>query len=268
MARSLLIKMIVLGLWVGLLVVGVWAEATGFWWNDMNPERSNQHQADQALLATREDLLLPDIVVLPPRELFLDRKNNQRVIRFSTTFANVGEGALELVRQGQTSDGTLPVSQRIYAQDESVVEREVGEFVFHSDHDHWHTQDYVVFELWSVTQEGERDQLLATTDKLSFCIWDEDAYDLELTGASQTSIYLGCNNDTQGLSVGWSDTYASNIPGQELDVTEVPIPDGQYLVRTVVNPQRFILESEFANNESFLIIQIEGNTISRPEEME
>lgn len=210
--------------------------------------------------ATEEDLLLPDLKLSPPGQLYITTSEGIRKIRFSTTFINQGNGPIEVMGRTDLEKNKTGATQRISKKDGSLVDREIGEFVFHPGHEHWHIENYALFELWNLKGNGERDRLLATTNKMSFCLWDENPYDLSLENASQVQKYVNCNNEIQGVSVGWSDTYDASVEGQELDITS--IDDGSYLIRSLINPDRKIMESDYDNNEVFLRIRISGNVLT------
>jgi hypothetical protein len=222
-------------------------------------QAANNIQKSRANVVPQEDenLLLPDLQISPPKDLSIQFKGGVRKIRFDTTFSNIGKGPLELI--GATNDtGTKTVATQIINKTDGTVQaREVGEFVFHPGHKHWHLERYAQFQLWNFDMEGKPTQLVASTDKMSFCIWDEHPYDLKLEGAPQTRQYPRCLNDTQGNSVGWGDTYQSGLEGQEITITD--IPNGKFLVRSVVNVDKKILESDYTNNEAFLFIELAGN---------
>lgn len=204
--------------------------------------------------------LLPDIVPTKPRELYIEYSGDIKNIRFSTTFINQGDAALELVGYHDPEQQRTRVTQKLFASDSTATERQVGEFVFHEGHDHWHTEKYIQFQLWSYNENLEPAELLATTEKMSFCIWDEEKQDFGLLNEAPERVYEGCNNSSQGISVGWSDTYTPDLEGQELDITN--IPDGGYMVRTVVNPDNKILEKDYSNNVNAVFVVLSNDTIT------
>lgn len=227
---------------------------------EANPFLKKELSGEKEFSANEKDLLLPDIVVSPPAELYIEQTGEEKKIRFSTTFYNQGEGRLELVGRKDSQRQVINASQKIVAADGSTIEREVGEFVLHPEHSHWHVEDYVVFELWSLEEDGQKDKLLAKTRKMSFCIWDQEAFDLSLEGSPQSPRFLSCNSETQGLSVGWSDTYLANVEGQELDISQ--ISDGKYRITTFVNPDQKIFESNYDNNKIELEVEIVKDRIT------
>ncbi len=59
--------------------------------------------------------------------------------------------------------------------------------------------------------------------------------------------------------MGWGDTYPAKLEGQELNITG--IEDGKYLIRSGVNVEGKILESDYTNNFASLYVEIKGNTL-------
>jgi hypothetical protein len=241
-------RLIVISLFI-LLILVTGSYIAGFENNSENTE------ADQE----KTDLLLPDLVAIPPEELFIEVAPGVRNIRFSTTFANIGEGPLELRSEHDHEKLTTLATQNISTVENGRIEEVVGEFVFHPDHDHWHIENYIQFTLIKQTPKGVPDEIVAQTDKMSFCIWDEASYDNSLENFSPVQQYVGCENEIQGISVGWSDTYRASVEGQEMDIREVE--DGEYTFRMQINPDRNIRESDYTNNIVELKVEIEGNSI-------
>lgn len=198
--------------------------------------------------------LLPDLVVRQPGDLWIQTGNDGvREIRFSTSVANVGEGPLEMLGRYEEATEMTLASQRILHVDGSTSEQEIGRFLLHPGHEHWHFEDFFVFELWTV-EDGRLGDLVATTGKLTFCLVDSYPVGEPVpNGVAKPSI-LECNSEVQGLSAGWEETYEADWDGQELDIPEVP--DGTYAIRTIVDPDGRIREMNDANNESVVLVQI------------
>lgn len=210
----------------------------------------------------RTDLLLPDLTILAPKELLIAKSNpDKKVLRFSTTFVNVGKGPLEIIGHSDEKLEKTFATQYMKKTNGSGEYHDVGVFEYHPTHRHWHLENHVLYQLWGLTPEGGVDKLLSSTGKMSFCLWDEDPQDLKIEGAPQTRKYLfECNKNTQGMSVGWSDTYLARVDGQELDITSVA--DGTYLLTFQVNPDQKLIESTYDNNAGQLKIEIKGNRIT------
>ena len=196
----------------------------------------------------------PDLRAVPADDLVLGTEMmngvQHNVVRFSTTVWNAGEGPLEL--RGDSSSGESHVYQRIYHPGGSVAELLAGTFAFHDRHAHWHFENFARYELWTQGRydqwldgetDGQPDWLGSKTTGLgeSYCLRDSRPMDGQ---AAAVFRYATCNTDIQGISVGWSDVYGREIPGQWVDVGERPLVDGNYVLRIVVDPLNLIYESE------------------------
>ena len=206
-----------------------------------------------------KDLMLPDMQVSPPKQLYITNSGGVKELHFNTTFFNIGKGPLELIGESREEEGVTIATQIIDKSDGTKEEMIVGEFVFHPGHDHWHVGNYAQFQLWRYDNSGNPTEMVASTDKYSFCIWDEHPYDISLEGAPKVRQYPRCPKNIQGNSVGWGDTYRADVEGQELDITG--IEDGRYLAHSIVNAENTLLESEYANNTAALYVEIIGNSI-------
>lgn len=208
-------------------------------------------------------LLLPDLRVGPPRELHITRdpRTGDRQIRFSTAVTNLGEGPLELSGEHDPIERRTVASQRIRRFDGGTDARVAGVFVFHPAHDHWHFEDFTSFELWTHDGDGELTRLVATTGKMSFCVWDSDPMADPPPEAPSRRAYERCPQDIQGLSIGWMDVYSARTPGQHLTIEGVP--DGAYAIRSTVDPVDRLIESDEGNNDAIVYVRLSGSQIQR-----
>jgi len=206
---------------------------------------------------SNRDLLLPDLLAEPPNQIFI--WVNSRGIRelwFDTSVINTDDGPLEMRGEyDQETDQTRAV-QRINTADGSTVERLVGYFVFHPTHDHWHFDGFADIELHSIDSSGSPDTLMTTAHKIAFCIYDLTRLNPPLPNSPPGPVYLGCDPVIQGLSVGWRDRYDPTLPGQQIEIGD--LPDGIYIMRTVANPDDRILEKDDTNNTADIYIEIRG----------
>lgn len=206
------------------------------------------------------EALLPDIRIEELSDAYIvTGPGGQKKLRFPATFINTGDGPLELVGALEEETGTTRATQNIIRKDGSTEERHVGNFVFHDDHKHWHFEDFVEFELFSLKEKGEPDQKLASTGKMTFCIQDYAPLSDDFPGKPAEAVYPQCVSDMQGISVGWADTYLAEIPGQEIDIAG--ISDGVYAFRSIVDPENRVLEKDETNNSSITYIEIMGNDV-------
>ncbi|XP_038573523.1 protein-lysine 6-oxidase-like [Micropterus salmoides] len=107
---------------------------------------------------------------------------------------------------------------------------------WHSCHQHYHSMDaFSNYDLLDVVT-GRK---VAEGHKASFCLED--------TGCDAgIRRRYACTSHTQGLSPGCHDIYAANIDCQWIDITDVP--PGNYILKVTVNPNFYVLESDFSNN--------------------
>lgn len=204
------------------------------------------------------DYLLPDLQILFPDNLYIQVNpfSGKKEIRFNSSIANLGQGPLEMVGTYDKEENKTRANQLIHRKDGSIEERFVGYFVFHSSHEHWHFEDFIEFELYSYKEDKSLDNLITGTGKITSCIFDSYPFASPIPNSPKNPQFPKCTLDKQGISIGWVDNYGPEIPGQQLDIENVP--DGSYAFRLTVDPSKLILESD-ENNNSFLgYIEIEG----------
>jgi lysyl oxidase len=198
--------------------------------------------------------LYPDVRALPPEDVRLGREtinfDRHYVIRFSTIMYNAGPGQLELHGTPASSlNANFDATQWIYEDPAGVQVQHTGAiFMFHQAHNHFHFDGYGRYELWT-KRAFERAQANGFTSggpvfvspKVSFCMIDSREVDTE---TSQQSRYNTCTPAMQGVSAGWADIYGWSLPDQWIDVGLAPLPDGEYVLRNIVDPFNVIFESE------------------------
>jgi hypothetical protein len=198
----------------------------------------------------------PDLRALPPAHLFLDTADVngavRHVLRFGAAIENTGPAALEL--RGDSSSRLTQVYQRIPGNLGQVDELSVGAFVFHRAHNHWHFEHFADYELWTraayeawlasgrlAGQPGWRGSK-TTGQGESFCV--RDSMQVHPGADSPTDpVYQDCGEGLQGISVGWADVYDFFLPEQWVEIGDAPLPDGEYVLRVVADPQNLIYES-------------------------
>lgn len=200
-------------------------------------------------------MYLPDLRTLPMSEVYIQLlSEGRRSLRLANTIWNSGLGPLELTGEFNAATKRTRVYQHIYNADGERREVLVGEFVWHPTHDHWHFDEFTLYEVWTLKPDHSLGEVVASSDKLSYCVMDTDVVDREQPRFSQRQGYISCGQRQQGLSVGWGDTYKSTLDGQALDLTG--LPDGFYALTSSVNPNAVVLEQDYTNNSAQLYLAI------------
>jgi len=203
--------------------------------------------------------LLPDLITSP--SALLDRRidyetiSGRKLLRFSNATPNIGRGKLELRGGDILEDGTQQVFQRIYLKDGNYVSRLAGVFEYHPEHNHIHFNEYAAYRLRKVISLAGVGRVVASSEKVSFCIRDTVPYNPLLPGFKIKSQYSTCEGQVQGLGIGWADIYGKNLPGQWIDVTDVP--SGRYWIESVVDPFNRIKESNEHNNVTRSMVHLD-----------
>lgn len=148
----------------------------------------------------------------------------RRLLRFATETRNIGTGDLVM---GTPADNP--------------------EFVFHACHNHYHYDAYVECRLVAYDQ-GHR-HLVASAGKASFALEDTERWDPEAAPNPRYS-----SSSSQGIQRGWSDVYGHYLPGQWIDVTDVP--PGRYTLELELDPDRKIPELDESNNLASVEVEI------------
>ena len=205
-------------------------------------------------------LLLPDLRTLPPYDLdIVTLPDGSRELRLSNTIWNSGAGPLELEGEFNSETRKTRVVQHVFGQADTQFDRLVGEFIWHAGHDHWHFEEFSIYELWTLSPSGGLDELVSSSGKLSYCVIDTDIIDSEHEGFSPLKRYRGCGHTLQGLSVGWGDTYKSFLDGQSIQLGAVR--DGYYALKSTANPDGILLEANYQNNTALIYLDIRGEEV-------
>jgi hypothetical protein len=209
----------------------------------------------------------------------------QNCLRFDQIFANVGEGAVELrytIPPGSPG-GTHDAFQRIFRSDGTTEDVLAGQVELHEAHGHYHLDAFGITSLWSVTDDGKKagvaplrqrrmkrivgSTLIREGEKRSFCLADTylDRWGEKGVGPRQYNApdclgpaFSDENGDhyVQGITNGWGDIYDWYLPDQYLEVTGVP--DGDYLLETIADPDNQTVEANDENNCIAVYIRLAG----------
>jgi hypothetical protein len=201
----------------------------------------------------------PDLVTLVPYDLHVTLEEGHKLLRLGNAVANIGAGPLELRPEHDVDAGVTVAIQSLYTHDAQghwtvLSEREVGEFVYHPDHGHWHFAGFARYDL--LDAEGA---VVRSSGKVSFCMLDGGLYAPDLPHTAPHT-YAFCGQDeVQGISVGWADYYGASLPDQWVDVTGVP--NGVYTLVSTADPEDRLLERNETNNATSVKIRIRGRKV-------
>lgn len=211
------------------------------------------------------DKILPNLVPRPPVVQLgdADADTGDRAVRLETGMANIGDAHLDLLGMPeQPGAQSSNVYQCVtWLTDRVCDERvEVGRFVWHAAHQHYHFANFAAYELRRLTR-GRPDMsprgLVAGGDKVSFCLMDthEDDDPSGMDWARGWPAYISCSagSGQQGISRGWRDTYPHTREEQQIVVDDVPA--GLYAVVIRVDPKDLIFES--SNKDNVVAVKIE-----------
>jgi hypothetical protein len=203
--------------------------------------------------------LLPDIAPAPPNAVGMRREGGKWLLGFSTVLDNVGEG--DFVLRANRRAGAWDVEQDVFHSTSGAeVIQTPARLVWGGDgHGHWHVQRVAVNRLVPLDEKGKPVAGKSWADsKIGFCFYD--GTHLSDTGppeAVYSRFSCGEKDDTvigMGLSLGWADIYPIGLPGQTIDVTDVP--DGKYRMWVEADPRRWFREATRDNNVTWADIAL------------
>jgi len=204
--------------------------------------------------------LLPDIVPAPPTDVRMARQNGRWLISFSSILVNIGEG--DFILRATRNAGVWQVEQDIpYSTSGARSVAVPAQLTWGGDgHGHWHIDRVAVNRLVPLDDSGRPEPGEGLADsKVGFCFYD---FSLQLEHGPPEAVYSreACGNsmDTNaigmGLSRGWGDTYNFGLPGQSIDVTE--LPDGMYRLWAEADAKSWFRESRSDNNTTWVDIEL------------
>ncbi|HEY8173150.1 MAG TPA: hypothetical protein VIH21_08675, partial [Dehalococcoidia bacterium] len=143
--------------------------------------------------------MVPDLQVLAIRDLYIEpgRASDSRILRYSTTIFNGGDGPLDLTGTVD-ADMMVTATQRMALGDGNMSQHDVGRFVFDGSHAHWHFEDFTLVQIWTYGPTGDLQRVVASKGKGTFCAVDELP---EVAGAAEPA-YFTCGDGIQGISAG------------------------------------------------------------------
>lgn len=211
--------------------------------------------------------LIPDLREAVPQQIGLQNSHQKTTLRISTSIANTGEGQWQM-RAGipaTQSEPQLALQQLLKFDGSLWDEYTVSQFQYHPAHKHFHIAAVTSYELYSAdgpydTYPNPEDKTTATAEKVTSCLIDW--VKISDNSPDNERAYSNCDGQFQGVSPGWMDQYRQSIPGQELDVTN--ISSGYYFIVLTANPAQNFIETDFTNNQAWLLIYYNNDDKGNP----
>jgi|GEM_PF-6511513 len=210
--------------------------------------------------ATSEDLL-PDLQVEPLGDFRVQILDGRRIVRFTTSIANRGDGPLEIAAtRTSTSTPDMAVVQHLYQRAGGYMPVPTRAVLRYSEEgrQRWKLRDAVEFAL---RMPGEDKPRVAQT--VGLCLTD----DTRLGGTSDAK-YDGCvdgrpdaRSVAEGISVDWGHLNRFYMGGQWIDITGLPLP-GRYCVAATANPLGLLAEKLKDNNGASTLVDLTSNGVT------
>jgi hypothetical protein len=108
-------------------------------------------------------------------------------------------------------------------------------FEYHDCHGHYHFKGFASSRLLDL--EGNE---MRVGRKVSFCLLDNIRWDRSAAARRRYSC------ESQGIQAGWGDVYDSGLPGQWIEIGDLPA--GSYQLELTVNPDGILPETNYGNN--------------------
>jgi hypothetical protein len=198
----------------------------------------------------------------------------KRCLRFTSGFASLGPGPFEVFGSSNVPVALNggPLYQNVYRSDGSHYSRPAGSFAFHPVHAHYHVLGIAQFEFFRVMPDHSLVKA-GNVLKEGFCLGNIKMYDWHSFAQSEIdpSSVDNCEPSLQpdgsyrfyeGITNGWEDSYKWQTSGQFIDFGNNP--DGYYVLRVTVNPFKYLLENDAANdtnNVAYAYMQVWGNDV-------
>lgn len=120
------------------------------------------------------------------------------------------------------------------------------QWLWHSCHGHYHSfEAFIHYDIL----DADTNEKVAEGHKASFCL--EDSF---CDTGGYARYRCGTGLQSQGISVNCGDVYGRHLDCQWIDISDVK--PGMYLLRQIVNPDRLVPESDYANNQIQCTVQI------------
>jgi hypothetical protein len=228
--------------------------------------------------------LLPDLMIVGSPHAYLEHVGDHALrLRLDNTVANHGTGPLEIFPGDGPAAECNPTGapeegrfawQRVFrdntgadsdgyfarADDTASTTEQIGCMRFHPQHDHWHLEGFSRYTL----RRLPRGKFVGASTKVGFCLLDGRTSLPTLPGTPPIGYYPHDDADpgfgncsqtsTNGISIGWADSYTAGLQGQAIVVTG--IRRGRFCLISTADPENRIRETHDANNSRGFRLEI------------
>ena len=208
------------------------------------------------------DNVLPDLVALPAWSINARNGRKKESLQFSAAVWAAGDQSMVVEGFRRRNEELMDAYQYFYKNGRPVGRAPVGnlEYDDRTGHEHWHFLQFARYRLLDESQ-----QEVVVSKKEAFCLAPTDAIDLTLPNSVWTPYSTGlataCGGPTalwvrEVLPLGWGDTYFQSLPGQSLEITD--LPNGTYYIEVTANPSGSLYEQSDANNTQVRQVIVKG----------
>ena len=205
---------------------------------------------------------LPDLVALPAWGIAIDHENSHDYVDFSATVWNAGPAPLIVEGYRRGNKKVMNAWQYFFRDGKVAGRARVGTLMYDKrpGHEHWHFQQFAQYALL----DASRNHVVVST-KDGFCLAPTDAIDMTVPGADwnpgSTGLATACGDASsvwtrEALPAGWGDTYVQTLPGQSLDITN--LPNNTYYIQIKANPTGLLYEGNTSNDTQLRQIELGG----------
>jgi len=235
--------------------------------------------------------LLPDLMSVVPQHLGLQNAQQEEIIGFSNSIANLGKGLWWLEPEfPEISDiNQVQSAYQVFASTTTITDDappanspevlgrcKKGEFAYHPSHNHWHINHVAEFKVCEPSDflakkaAGKPDQCqavpvksgVAASVKVTFCLIDWVKLGENTSTSDPSRNFWDCATSFQGITPGWVDQYHHSTPDQQIYITG--IAPGEYYIVTTANYDKLFEEMEKNNNTSWLKIRVDRSSNGNP----